>query len=97
MAKIGTIFLNFLKIFVFSVFSLFYLPIVTCLLFCEHLDTLLAERIFSFDLYVFEILKNLVTFSRFSVKVVFKSFFHIFSLKFFFKLHISCLCKYKLF
>ena len=42
---------------------------MTCLLFCEHLDTLLAEG------NVFEILKNLVTFSSFSVKVVFKSFF----------------------
>ena len=56
-----------------------------CLLFCEHLDTLLAEGNFSLDLYVFEILKNLVTFSSFSVKVVFKSyFFHNFSLKYFF-------------
>ena len=48
---------------------------MTCLLFCEYFDTLLAEGIFSFDLYVFEILKNLVTISSFSVKVVFKSFF----------------------
>ena len=55
---------------------------MTCLLFCEHLDTVLAEGIFSLDLYVFEILKNLVTFSRFSVKVV---FFHNFSLKYFFQ------------
>ena len=38
-AKIGTIFLNFLQPFVFFV----SLPIMTCLLFCEHLDTLLAE------------------------------------------------------
>ena len=51
MAKIGTIFLNFLQFF--SVFSLVSLPIMTCLLFCEHLDTLLAEGNFSFDLYVF--------------------------------------------
>ena len=50
---------------------------MTCLLFCEYLDTLLAEGNFSLDLYVFEILKNLVTFSSFSVKVVFKSFFFI--------------------
>ena len=58
---------------------------MTCLLFCEHLDTLLAEGNFSLGLYVFEILKNLVTFSIFSVKVVFKSFFHNFSLKYFSK------------
>ena len=51
---------------------------MTCLLFCEHLDTLLAEGMFSLDLYVFEILKNLLTFSSFSVKVVFKSFFSLF-------------------
>ena len=50
---------------------------MTCLWFCEHLDILLAEGNFSLDLYVFEILKNLVTFSSFSVKVVFKSFFFI--------------------
>ena len=43
----------------------------------------------------FEILKNLVTFSSFSVKVVFKSFFfHNFSLNYFFKIHISGFCKY---
>ena len=48
---------------------------MTCLLFCEHLDALLAEGNFYFDLYVSEILKNLVIFSSFSVKVVFKSFF----------------------
>ena len=48
---------------------------MTCLLFCEHLDTLLAEGNFSFDFYVSEILKDLVTFSSFSVKVVLKSFF----------------------
>ena len=28
----------------FSVFSLVSLPIMTCLLFCEHLDTLLGMR-----------------------------------------------------
>ena len=50
---------------------------MTWLLFREQLDTLLAEGIFSLDLYVFEILKKLVTFSSFSVKVVFKSFFFI--------------------
>ena len=68
---------------------------MTCLLFCEHLDTLLAEGNFSFDLYVSEILKNLVTFSRFSVKGVFKSFFFIIlALSIFFKIHISGFCKY---
>ena len=54
---------------------------MTCLLFREHLDTLLIESNFSLDLYVFEILKNLVTFSSFSVK----AFFHNFSLKYFFQ------------
>ena len=50
MAKIGTIFLNFLQFFVFfSVFSKVSLPIMTCLLICEHLDTLLAEGNFSLD------------------------------------------------
>ena len=48
---------------------------MTCLLFCEHLDTLLGKGNLSLDLYVFEILKNLITFSSFSVKVAFKSFF----------------------
>ena len=54
------------------------------------------EGNFSLDLYVFEILKNLVTFSSFSVKVVFKSFFPPnFSLKyFFFKIHINGFCMY---
>ena len=50
---------------------------MTCLLFCEHLDTLLAEGNFVLDLFVFEILKNLVTFSSFSVKVVFRAIFII--------------------
>ena len=50
---------------------------MACLLFCERLDTLLAGGNFSLDLYVFEILKTLVTFSSLSVKVVFKSFFFL--------------------
>ena len=29
---------------------------MTCLLFCEHLDALLAEKYFSLDLYAFVIL-----------------------------------------
>ena len=33
--------------FFFSVFSKVSLPIMTCLLFCEHLDTLLVEGNFS--------------------------------------------------
>ena len=49
---------------------------MTCLLFCEHLDALLAEKIFSLYLYAFVILRNLLTFSIFLVQVVFKSFFH---------------------
>ena len=48
---------------------------MTCLLFCDHLDTLFAEKNFSLDLCAFIILKNVLTFSRFSVKVVWKSFF----------------------
>ena len=44
---------------------------MTCLLFCEHLDTLLAERNFYLDIFAFVILKNLLTFSSFSVQVVF--------------------------
>ena len=50
---------------------------MACLLFCEHLDTIWAfgDGDFSLDLYVFETLKNLVTFSSFSTKVVFKSIF----------------------
>ena len=47
---------------------------MTCLLFCEHLDALLAEKNFSLYLYAFVILRNLLTFSI--VQVVFKSFFH---------------------
>ena len=59
---------------------------MTCLLFCEHLHTILDEGNFSLAFSVFEILKKLVTFSSFSVKVVFKSyFFHNFSLKHFSK------------
>ena len=48
---------------------------MTCLLFCEHLDALLAEKNFSLGLYAFIILRNLLTFSGFLVQVVFKSFF----------------------
>ena len=50
---------------------------MTCLLFCEHLDTLFADGNFSLDLYAFEILKKLIIFFSFSVKVVFKSFLFI--------------------
>ena len=56
----------------------FALPhLLTCLLLCEHLDVLLAEKNFSLDLYAFLILRNLLTFSSFLVQVVFKSFFFI--------------------
>ena len=37
---------------------------MTCLLFCEHLDTLLADGNFSLYLYAFEILKNFQFFSE---------------------------------
>ena len=58
-----------------------------CLLFCENLDTLLAEMDFSLDLYAFVILKNLLTFSSFLVEVVCRIFLciiwvQIFSKKF---------------
>ena len=43
---------------------------MTCLLFCEHLDTLLAEKRFFLDLCAFVILKNLLIFSSVLVKVV---------------------------
>ena len=48
---------------------------MTCLLFCEDLEALLAEKSFSLDVYAFVILRNLLTFSSFLVQVVFKSFF----------------------
>ena len=48
---------------------------MACLLFCEHLDALLAEKSFSLDLYAFVILRNLLTFSSFLVQVVFESLF----------------------
>ena len=38
---------------------------MTCRLFCDHLDTLLAESNFSFDFYAFVILKNVLTFFQF--------------------------------
>ena len=54
-------------------------PIITCLLFCQHLDALLAERIFSLDFCAFVILKKflnnfLITFSIFFQVV--RAFFH---------------------
>ena len=73
MSKIGTNFLNFLQ---FCSFFLFFRqvsePIDTCLLFCEHLGTLLAEKNFWLDLYAFETSKNILTFSSFLVKAVCK-------------------------
>ena len=63
--KLELFFLIFFAVFRFSVFSEVYLPIMTCLLFREHLDTLLTEGNFSLYLYVFEILKKLVTFPVF--------------------------------
>ena len=47
---------------------------MTCILFCEHLDTLLAEKSFSLDSRAFLILKNLLIFSVL-VKVARKSLF----------------------
>ena len=58
MAKIEIISI-FLQFFVFfSVFRQVSKPIMTCLLFCDHLDTLLDARNFSLDLCAFVILKN---------------------------------------
>ena len=55
MAKSGTILIIFLQFFLFffQFFRQFSWPIMTCLLFFEHLDALLAEMIFSLDLYAF--------------------------------------------
>ena len=44
---------------------------MTCLFFCEQLDTLLPEENFSLDLFAF--VKNVLTFSSFLVQVVCKS------------------------
>ena len=38
---------------------------MTCLLFCEHLGTLLAEKIFCLDIFAFVIIKKILTFSSF--------------------------------
>ena len=43
---------------------------MTCLLFCKHLDTLLAERNLSLDFYAMVILKNLLNFFSFLLQVV---------------------------
>ena len=68
---------------------------MTCLLFCEHLDTLLSERSFSLDLYVFVTLKNLSSYSCFFlVQVVFKSFFSYFAQKYFKKIPLSGFSRY---
>ena len=56
---------------------------MTCLLFCEHLDGLLAKKNFSLDLYAFVKLRNLLTSSSFLVRVVFKSFLHNLASSFF--------------
>ena len=71
--KLELFFLIFCCFSFFSVFSKVSEPIMTCLLFFEHLDTLFADGNFSLDLYAFEILETLITFSIFLVKVVFKS------------------------
>ena len=56
---------------------------MTCVLFCEHWDTLSTEKNVSLDLYPFVLQKNLLTFSSFLVQVVFKSFFIIWPQVFF--------------
>ena len=58
-------YLNFLQFSVFLFFRQVSWPIIFCRLFCEHLDTLLAERTFSLELYAFVILKNLLTIFQF--------------------------------
>ena len=77
MAKIETIFLIFWSSSFFHVFSRISRTIMTCLLFCGHLDALLAEGIFSLDFSAFVIFKKFITFSSFLVQVVCKRlFFH---------------------
>ena len=50
---------------------------MTSLLFCDHLYALLAEKNLSLGFCACVFLKNLLTFSSFLVKVVWKSlFFH---------------------
>ena len=66
---------------------------MTYLLFCEHLDTLLAEGNFFLDLYLFKIFSN---FFQFFIESFFfeELFFHNFRLKYYFKIHISGVGKY---
>ena len=67
MAKIGTIFFNYLQFFVFFwTVDKFRWPIIACLLLCERLDTLLAGNNFSLCLGAFVILKNFQNFQFFS-------------------------------
>ena len=69
---------------------------MTCLLFCDHLDTRLAERNFSLEFYAFVILKNLLTFSVFWCKLFLlyasflRAFFHNMDSSIF-KNYIRCL------
>ena len=74
MAKIETIFLIFFAVLrFFPFFRRVSMPIMTCLLFCEHLDALLAEVIFPLDFCAF-VIKKFIT-SSFLVQVVCKSLF----------------------
>ena len=72
--KLELIFLIFCSFSFFSVFRQVSEPIMTCLLFCEHLGTVLAEKNFCLDIRAFVILKN-INFFSFLVKVVCKSLF----------------------
>ena len=60
---------------------------MTCVLFCEHQDTLLDESNFSLDVYAFV---NLQTFSSFLSQIVLQSFFFSkFDFKYFQKIQIG--------
>ena len=77
MSKIVINFLNFLQFLgFFLIFRQVSQPIMTCLLFCEHLGILLAEKN-CLDLCAFVILKSILTFPSFLVKVVSKTYFFL--------------------
>ena len=63
---------------------------MTCLSFCEHLDTLLAGRKFSLDLYAVVILKKFINFFQFfSAGCYEEHFCHILAAGIFKKIYIS--------
>ena len=58
---------------------------MTCLLFCEHLDALLAERIFSLDFCAFVIIKKIYYLSIFFFKLFIRTYFFMIWLQVFLK------------